>query len=120
MPSGYFTDEQADAKNWQMLKQRKEARAEVARLRNELSQFMRSWIKLADLCGEDLSARAFKIDDDAIVVQNPTQRHATIATVPRAHFGDTVVRLLGSLEKARAEEASLTEALRALDVDLGH
>lgn len=121
----YFVSEQEEeAKNWQMLQQGKKLEAKLARLENELQRFSISWTIL----GQKSSDRSFsyRIGDEDIEVlrtdifqtkdeENP--KYKLECSVSSKHFElENIRALLIDLTETKKELASIKTQLRRLGV----
>jgi hypothetical protein len=116
MERRYFvTEEQEEAKNWRMLKQRQQIRERVARLEDEMKQFAASWTALGRV-GTNPNGRLFKVDDEEIFVVN--DRGQPIERLPWRHFDKAKIEdLLADLQNTNDELDSTNKRLKALGVD---
>jgi hypothetical protein len=111
----FVTDEQEEAKNWRMLKHRKQIRERLARLEDEMKQFAASWTVLGRT-GSDPSGRSFKFDEEEIFVVN--DRGQPIGRLPWRHFERAKIEdLLADLQNSNEELESTHKSLKALGVD---
>jgi hypothetical protein len=122
---GYFVTEEAKkAKNWDMVQQQIEAKANIARLGNELEGFARSWADLAEACNvwED---NTFIVSDTRIQVKRParvaSERNECcsnmVADVESKHFDLEYIRkLLSDLEASKKHQTKLASQLKDIGV----
>jgi hypothetical protein len=121
MSARYFVSEEArQAKNWSMIEQLKEAKAECVRLGNELNLFADSWRGLADTCA-DWKENIFRVSDEEIEVKRPARVAAErdgwvsnrLAKVPSKHFDfGSISTLLLALEHAKKEADELESQVK--------
>ena len=111
----FVTEEQEEAKNWRMLKQRKAIRERLARLEDELKQFAASWTKMGRLA-ESPSGRAFKFDEEEIFAVN--DRGQPLERIPWRHFDKSRIEdLLADLQSSKDELESADRNVKALGID---
>jgi hypothetical protein len=109
----FVTQEQEEAKNWRMLKQRKAIREKVARLEDEMKQFAASWTMLGRLAA---SGQIFKFDEEEIFVVN--ERGQPIERIPWRHFDKGRVEdLFSDLQSSKDELETADRNIKALGVD---
>jgi hypothetical protein len=110
-----MTDEQEEAKNWRMLKNRKVFKQKLARLEDELKQFAASWVKLGRLA-DSPRGRVFKFDEEEIWAIN--ERGQPIERLPWRHFDKARIEdLLVDLETSKDYLAMAEESVKDLDID---
>lgn len=112
----YFVSTEArQAKNWSIMEQHRDAKAELVRLGNELKQFAQSWRKLADTY-VGWKENVFLVTDEGIEVKRPatiaSERDGwasnRLAKVPNQHFDfASISTLLRDLERTKKEAAEL-------------
>ena len=110
-----MTDEQEEAKNWRMLKNRKIFREKLARLEDEMKQFAASWTKLGRAADSPRS-RVFKFDEEEVFVIN--DRGQPLERLPWRHFDKARIEdLLVDLQASKDDLAMAEESVKALGVD---
>ncbi len=110
-----MTEEQEEAKNWRMVKDRKILREKLARLENEVKQFSTSWTKLGRASDHPRSC-TFDFDEDEIWVSN--DRGQPIERLPWRHFDkERIEDLLVDLKEVKGQLAKAEESVKALGVD---
>lgn len=113
----FVTDEQEEAKNWRMLKQRDALRATATRLENELKQFAASWAEMGRLCSRSQDW-TFEIDDKGIAVFNQHKTRDQIGYAPSLHFDwERIKLLIGNLQQSEEELVIANQELRALGIE---
>lgn len=111
----FVTQDQEEAKNWRMLKQRNQIREKVARLEDELKRLAGSWEAMARVCASP-SSRVFKFDEEIFAVLN--SHDGEIAKVSRRHFDQEKIEdLFADLENSKDELRAANESLRNLGVE---
>ncbi len=110
-----MTEEQEEAKNWRMLKNRKAIRERLTRLEDEMKKFAASWTKLGRLA-DNPDSRVFKFDDEEIFVVN--DRGQPLERLPWCHFDKARIEdLLADLQSSKDELETANRNMRALGVD---
>lgn len=110
-----MTQEQEEARNWRMLKQRNWIRERVARLEDELKKFAVSWATMGRLASSP-HGRVFKFDEEEIFVVN--EMGQPIERLPWLHFNkEKIEDLLADLQTSNDELNYANERLRALGVE---
>jgi hypothetical protein len=117
----YFVSAEArQAKNWSMVEQHKDAKAELVRLGNELKLFADSWRELADTY-VGWKENIFLVSDEGIEVKRPARAASQrdgwasdrIAKVPSEHFDfDSISTLLRGLERTKKEVDELESQVK--------
>lgn len=121
----YFASEDAKkVKNWEIVEQHRVAKADLARLRNELDQHASHWRELADV--SDIR-NTFVVAEANIKVEVPVLRGSErdgcksnqIAHVPLRYFdSEQIKRLFADIERAKKREAELATQVRELGINL--
>jgi len=117
----YFVSAEArQAKNWSIMEQSKDAKAELVRLGNELKQFADSWRELAGTY-VGWKENIFLVSDEVIEVKRPARVAAErdgwvsnrLAKVPSKHFDfDSISTLLRDLERTKKAVDELESQVR--------
>lgn len=124
----YFeTDEKRKAKNWDMLEQGKEQKAELARFRHEIREVAASLRMLSDAL-DDWELNTFRVEEPDITVlrihsdlaqPGRTLPSTIIASVPSSHVNlDQLKRLLAAAESTKRSLAVTVRELGDLGVIL--
>lgn len=110
-----MTQEQDDAKNWRILKQRNLARERLTRLESEFREFVASWRKISVDCA-DLNGRTFRFDEEKLTVFN--SRDECLAVVPWLHFTrEKIEDLVADIQTYKDELEAANADLRKLGVE---
>lgn len=124
MEAYFETDEKRKAKNWDMLEQCKEQRAELARLQHEIREVAGSLRTLGDALG-DWDLNTLRLEEPNITIlrvhsdlaqPGRTIPSTLIASVPASHMNLDKLRRL--LEAAGSVKKSLAVTIKELG-DLG-
>jgi hypothetical protein len=113
--SYFVTEEEEEAKNWRMLKQRNAIKGKLARLDDEMKQFSASWIKLGRLAGSP-DGCVFKFDEEEIFVVNG--RGQPLERLPWRHFErGRIADLLTDLQSSRDEFEAADRNVKSLGIE---
>lgn len=110
-----MTEEEEEAKNWRMLKQRNAIKGKLARLDDEMKQFSASWVKLGRLAGSP-DGFVFKFDEEEIFVVNG--RGQPLERLPWRHFERARIEdLLADLQSSREELEAADRNVKSLGIE---
>jgi hypothetical protein len=114
----FVTDEQLNAKNWQMVEEGKALKKRLKSLEDELGKFSASWMAMGRECST-AHGRAFRIGEREIGILNPSRSMEEIETIPWKHFdAEAIKALLGDLQRARQEFEDKNKFLRSQGIEL--
>ena len=113
-----MTDEQLNAKNWQMFEESKALKKRLDSLEDELKKFAASWMTMSRECST-AHGRSFRIDAREVGILNPSRSMEEIETIPWKHFDvEAIKALLGDLQRARQEFEEKNKFLRSQGIEL--
>jgi hypothetical protein len=113
--SYFVTEEEEEAKNWRMLKQRNAIKGKLARLDDEMKRFSASWIKLGRLAGSP-DGCVFKFDEEEIFVANG--RGQPLERLPWRHFErGRIEDLLADLQSSKEELEAADRNVKSLGIE---
>lgn len=114
-----MTEEQLDAKKWQMFEEGKALKRRRDALEDEIKKFVTSWTTMAQVFSLPHN-QTFLISDREIELSNPLHPTKRSDAIPWRHFDAEAIKLLlGDFQRTREEFEQENKLLKPHGIDLG-